>query len=213
MRYIYGLCDPRTSELRYVGATNNLRNRLYGHCSCKASGHSKNWIASLKKDRLKPDMFVIEEVPDDTWQREEIFWITYFKSIGANLTNITPGGEGNVGNKAWLGRKHSVETKRKMSDANKGKHLSEETKRKLSIAHAGRKVSESTRKKMAIASTGKKYMLGKKLTPEWKKHIGDSVRGIKNGFFGKKHTEETKLKMRKPKRKKESVIIFQDVPQ
>ena len=51
--------------------------------------------------------------------------------------------------------KPSEETKKKMSEANKGKHLSEETKLKISEANKGKKRSEETRKKISEAKKGK----------------------------------------------------------
>ena len=60
--------------------------------------------------------------------------------------NVTPGGDG-----VMTGRKHSQESRKKMSEAHKGKPLSEETKRKLSESLKGRKMSEETRQKMKDA--------------------------------------------------------------
>lgn len=48
------------------------------------------------------------------------------------------------------GRKHSVETKLKMSKAAKGKIVSESTREKLRIANLGKKYSEETNKKKGI---------------------------------------------------------------
>lgn len=59
-----------------------------------------------------------------------------------------------------IGRHHSEETRRKMSESHKGKILSEETKRKLSEAnkgntyHKGKKHSEETRIKISEANKG-----------------------------------------------------------
>lgn len=84
--------------------------------------------------------------------------------------NLIPGGTGKGRNKGY---KHSIETKRKMSDAKKGivfseKHrknisnskkgishkLSEETKQKISESHKGLVLSEETKKKISEAKKG-----------------------------------------------------------
>lgn len=94
---IYGLFDPRTDELRYIGKTIvPLSIRFNGHIS-----HGKNrrtycarWIKSLKKENLKPEIFELDTVPCKEWQFWEQWWIQYMRSLGCNLTNTTPGGDG-----------------------------------------------------------------------------------------------------------------------
>ena len=61
------------------------------------------------------------------------------------------------------GKKRSEETKKKMSDAakgkpshRKGKHLSEEHKKNISESSKGKKMSEEAKKKMAESKKGKK---------------------------------------------------------
>lgn len=91
MVYIYGLKDPETDEIRYVGKTNNLKNRYHGHiclCSTDTNRHKASWIKSLRKRNLKPEMIVLEEVDDCCWQEKEKFWIDKYKNIGRGLTNI-----------------------------------------------------------------------------------------------------------------------------
>ena len=44
---------------------------------------------------------------------------------------------------------------------------------------------------------GNKYWLNKSFTNAHKKKISDSIRGSKNPFYGRKHSEETKMKMRR----------------
>ena len=66
---------------------------------------------------------------------------------------------------AFLGRKHTEESKLKISKSQKGKILSEETKRKISENHAdfsgknhplyGKHHSEETRKKISKSNKGK----------------------------------------------------------
>ena len=56
----------------------------------------------------------------------------------------------------WTGLKHTKETRKKMSLAQKGKIISEEQRKKQSIANKGQIFSEEHRKKLSIAKIGKK---------------------------------------------------------
>ena len=57
---------------------------------------------------------------------------------------------------ASTGVSPTAETRKKLSDFNKGKTLSEEHKQKIRESHYGIKPSEETRKKMSEAKKGKK---------------------------------------------------------
>lgn len=48
----------------------------------------------------------------------------------------------------------SEETKRKLSEINRGKHLSEEHKKKISKSHIGKKASEETKKRLSESHRG-----------------------------------------------------------
>jgi hypothetical protein len=79
------------------------------------------------------------------------------------------------------GRTFSEESKRKMSEAkkgksgpNKGKHFSEEHKRKISEAKKGKHRSEETRKKMSEAKKGKH------LSEETRKKISETLKRRSN---------------------------------
>ena len=54
-----------------------------------------------------------------------------------------------------LGKSLSAETRKKLSEANKGKHPSEESRKKMSEARKGKSLSAETRKKMSEANKGK----------------------------------------------------------
>jgi hypothetical protein len=77
--------------------------------------------------------------------------------------------EAKMGNKYWLGKKHSPETRKKMSEARMGKKMSPEARKKISEARMGKKLSPETRKKMSIAR------MGKKRSPETRKKISEAV--------------------------------------
>lgn len=126
-------------------------------------------------------------------------------------------------NNTFFGKKHSVETKEKLSN----RIVSPRTRELISISQTerfktksgtflGRKHSEITRKKMKISASKPKSDLWKasasknrkgKKSPnkgiphsaETKKKISDSVRGEKNGFFGKQHSPEQRAKKSKEK--------------
>ena len=119
--------------------------------------------------------------------------------------NIALGGKGGAvkGHVAWnKGKHHSEETKRKMSDARKGKPcpwnrrpMSEEHKKKISKAEKGKPgnrkgcvVSEETRRKLSEANKGKR------LSEEHKRKISESE-------SGKVISEETRKKMSEAKKK------------
>jgi hypothetical protein len=102
-------------------------------------------------------------------------------------------GKSKIGNKNMLGKKHTEESKKLMSEKAKGRTMSEETKKKLSEIKKGTIVSEETKIKLREARkrNPRSTMLGKKHTEEWKKEHSKKMKE-NNPFKGKKHTEETK---------------------
>lgn len=98
------------------------------------------------------------------------------------LANLTNGGEG-LSNP-------SVETRIKISKAQKGKNVSEKTKKQIADSLKGRKCSAETKQKLVIALKGKRIgeknpMFGKHLSQETKKRISEKLNGEKNPMFGK----------------------------
>jgi len=128
---IYGLKDPITKQLRYIGQTKQerLKNRFNYHVNEKTNTRKNQWIRSIRKKGLLPEMFVIDQCYSlDELNELEIFWIAYFKYIGCRLTNVALGGGGVTGVKQsaesiakrvakMTGQKRSDETKRKLSEA------------------------------------------------------------------------------------------------
>lgn len=89
----------------------------------------------------------------------------------------------NKGNKVWLGKHHSEKTKKKISEAHKGKKLSEESKNKDRLANLGRKHSEETKRKISENNKGKHFM------------SDEHKNKIRLANLGKHHSEETRKKM------------------
>jgi len=92
--FVYGLCDPRTDELRYVGKSPYPEARVAGHIGEARSGTRGTnelkdaWILGLLDNGLYPSVFVIEETNDAEWKECERFWISYFKFVGCDLLNV-----------------------------------------------------------------------------------------------------------------------------
>jgi len=78
-------------------------------------------------------------------------------------------------NNPFYGRKHSKETREKMSEAWKKRGpVSEETRKKLSKVHKGRIISAETRKKLSLANKGQvPWTKGRKLSEEHKRKISE----------------------------------------
>lgn len=172
---LYLLIDPESREIRYVGITKrSLGRRLLGHLSdaSRYQRHSCHWIKSLVRRGLTPEITLLQSFNTEQDVMEaEIYWISYFRSVGCQLVNSNSGGYGNLNpneetrqkisaaRKGVLRGPHSAETKNKIGEANRRRIWSEESKQKVSAANKGRvhpSKSASTRLKLSQANKGKK---------------------------------------------------------
>lgn len=95
---IYGLIDPRNDQLRYIGSsTNGLtrpRSHLYNFARDRNIAKAE-WLFSLVKNRLRYDVWVIEECPSARALVEaERSAIELYRWLGCDLLNRGDGGEG-----------------------------------------------------------------------------------------------------------------------
>lgn len=166
---IYLLKCPITQEVRYVGKTiKSLNRRLSDHLWAKNKSHKTSWIISLTKQNLKPLIELIEIVEETVWQEREIYWIKFYKDLGANLCNHTIGGEGQHGAKR-----------------------SNETKKLMSNAHVGRKYKPKTEEQKFNISKGvKTYLISQKLENTM---VGGN-RDVKGSNNGSAKLNEEKVK-------------------
>lgn len=84
---VYGLIDPRTGEIRYVGHTVNLKQRLSFHMSQPASIAMRGWIGELKAAKLKPTPVILEKTTAFYAFKVELKWINTLHEAGAPLLN------------------------------------------------------------------------------------------------------------------------------
>lgn len=128
--FVYGLIDPNTKELKYVGITIEGFRRFQNHF-CKKSRFNpvKKWIQGLRENGQIFDIVYLEYFNTDGEHLDEAeeFWISYFKSIGCELLNVTHG------RRSFNFFQHA-DTHRYMSKIMKESHNTPEMKRRISEA-------------------------------------------------------------------------------
>lgn len=151
--FIYGLVDPCTWLVRYVGLTRIGLKRARQHrmpSRLRAHSYKNSWIKTLFAKGLDYTIVVLEDGPSDL-KAAERFWIAYGRACGWPLTNLTDGGDGANG---W---RHTADTRAKISTQNKGRKRTPEFKARMSAMKKGRP--------------------GRKHTPESKAKIGAANKG------------------------------------
>ena len=145
------------------------------------------------------------------WQ-DKIAWLTLSGQIGKDEAMRMVRSEGQKGvlnhrygkSGTMLGKNHTEESKKKMSESHKGKILSEEHKRKLSESGKGRKQSEEHKRKNSESNKGRvPWNKGKKIGPhteERKRKNSESNKGKVPWNKGMKATDETKRKCSEAKK-------------
>ena len=143
----------------YIGqTTTSLKKRLSQHYSTNKDTYFYRALRKYGKEN-----FIVEEICsatniDDLNYLEEYF-IQYYNTLKPNGYNIALGGdnfERICG--PMQGKKHTEETKQKMSLSALGKPKSQETKEKISQAKKGSKLSQEARDKISKVHTGMKYV-------------------------------------------------------
>jgi len=157
--YIYGLFDPITHEIRYIGKSDDPKTRLTEHIKKYKYGvtHKNNWIKSLLKNNLKPILEILDIVPYNEWGFWETYWIDLMRTWGFNLTNIACGGGG--GNQG-------IAVNNKISIALKNRVFTKETIEKMKNGAINRKLSDAGRKSLSIHRSGIGNPMYGKVRPE-----------------------------------------------
>ena len=169
--YIHLLND----EVFYVGKGKG--NRAYQFNPIR---RNKLWNDFVKDDFEKITVKIIKEFDTSkeaiAFEKEltEYYW-SLNQAKCCDIAGYSKYGEKN----AFYNKKHSEETKRKISEKNKNKEAWNKNKTNI--------YSEDTLKKMSIAKKNKKY------SDEVNKKKGR--KGEKNGMYGKSHSDEARKKI------------------
>ena len=193
--FIYVLIDPRNDEIRYVGYTYNLKNRLWNHIGesrKQRNIYKSRWINSLLKLGFIPEIKSIDTATDADVIEKEKFWIAEMKRQGCRLTNLSEGGRGCLGYRqtpeaiektiaALKGVAKSPEHRKKLSDVHRGMKASEDARRKMSQAHIGRRQSSTAIEKTRQAHIGTKRALEAilKQRAKWATKTSKFPRGVR----------------------------------
>ena len=171
--YIYKITNLLNNKI-YIGkhSTDDLNDCYMGSGKIIKQAIKKYGIENFRKEYLA---FCDKE---DKLNWFEKFYIKKYDSTNYDIGyNLTPGGDG-----FSVGHKNTEESRKKMSEAHKGRKLSEETRRKISESKIGKQRSYET--KIRLSEVNK----GKKLSDETKRKIGEAGKG-------RKYSEETRRKM------------------
>ena len=69
---IYALSHPITNDIRYIGKSKRVKERYKDHLNDNSKTYKVNWIKSLLKNGLKPNLIILEELKEDEdWKIKE----------------------------------------------------------------------------------------------------------------------------------------------
>lgn len=175
---VYGL-HLGDRRYRYVGLTTQyIDKRLAQHVRCAVLGVNTPVYSWMRKyGPLTIQIELLEQCSRGDLPEREKHWISELRNQGFDLLNLSAGGDG------ALGVVRSEETRRKMSEAQKGIPKSE-THRKNLWKNRERSVSGQTRRKLSEAGKGNTNASPAPdtsyLTPEYREMLSTARRGKPN---------------------------------
>lgn len=200
---VYALKDPSSDLVRYIGYTGlSVEKRLYYHLrDVGKTSRRASWIKSILSKNKSPDLEIIESnLGRKEAIKKEIFYIKFFKSIGANLVNSTIGGDG------MPYGTHTPEIREKMSAWQRGRKINPEV-RAIIIKNLNRKGPINGCQRGIVRSLEFKAKISKSLAgkKQSRETIDKRIASMKNtynkrvkmglpGKVGSKWSDEAKAK-------------------
>ena len=189
----------------YIGQSVDAKYRRSCHFSELKRGIHLNQYLQNSWNKHGKENFVfeiIEECLDEEATLREQYWIDYYGGINSsntfNLKEAASIGRHSALSIAKMSLSHkghitTLETRRKISEGNKGKQIgpSKETGRKISASLMGHEVSADTRRKLSEANKGQI------VSPETRKKLSEANKGRRNPGqgLGRKDSIEKRRKM------------------
>ena len=193
----------------YIGSSINVTRRIKQHIKkLETNNHINSYLQNSWNKHGKENFIfeLLETCNEEKLLEREQFYMDFHKCYNRKSGyNINIRADRKV---------MSEETKRKISESQKGKTLSSEHKQKIGKSNKGKKQSPQTKKKRSLS------MLGKKASDETRnkisignkgKHVSDETRKKlsiinKGRFVGCKHTKAKKYIVYFPNGKKKIVV-------
>lgn len=79
--YIYGLADPDTGEVLYIGKADDPQRRFVEHLADRSDTRKARWIADLRDHGREPTLVVFQGVPFASWRDVEAHWIRAYVAL------------------------------------------------------------------------------------------------------------------------------------
>jgi group I intron endonuclease len=209
---IYKLTHKESGKV-YIGQSKHLKRRLNEHRRCEKSDDKKGSQSVVRRaiKKYSFDGFDFEIIlycqEGEYMDMMETKLIQSYDCLVPKGYNVRDGG-----NKVFM----SEEGRKRVSKANSGRIVSEETRLKLS--ESGKKAylnnprDDEWNQKLSIALSGKKkseeHIL--KISERRKEFIKNNPNSVKN-MLGKKHSDETKQKMRDAHMKRKELKLQQEL--
>jgi hypothetical protein len=150
---VYALICPATGEIRYVGKSEKGLRRPMDHFADARRGGKYRVHLWLRKIGIRPEIVTLASLPSATdLCSAERYWISYFRSIGCPLTNLTDGGEGVAGLKRSLAVRRKIVVARAKQAPPFVQNHSEATRARMSRARGGRAFWASNGQKFTTLS-------------------------------------------------------------
>lgn len=149
--YIVYLLTNRINDKKYVGVTNNYRKRMIQHKNSKSDYLISRAIQKYGWDNFIAEILIETESLDAYTLLESEYIQKYQSNNPETGYNMTAGGEGTIGYKhsdntkeifraLKLGKKLSPDHIKNISESNKGRICSVDTRKKISNANKGKQM-------------------------------------------------------------------------